>query len=64
LKDCVILINADAYLCPDISAVFIIRSISLIPDMDGSATIKTISTPLSEAITGQPMPGEPSIIAS
>ncbi len=33
------------------------------PDMEGSATISAISTPLSDAITGQPMPGEPSIIA-
>src|SRR5574344_743433 len=48
---------------PNFAAVFMIRSKSLMPDMDGSATIKTISTPLSDAITGQPMPGEPSIIA-
>ncbi len=40
------------------------RSISLIPDMEGSATIKTISTPLKDAITGQPIPGDPSIMAS
>ena len=32
--------------------------------MEGSATIRTKSTPLMEAITGQPIPGEPSIIAS
>src|SRR5690554_3837640 len=37
---------------------------SLIPDMDGSATINTISTPLKDAITGQPIPGDPSIIAN
>src|SRR5690554_1574991 len=37
---------------------------SLIPDMDGSATINTISTPLKDAITGQPIPGEPSIMAN
>ena len=39
------------------------RSMSLMPETDGSATIRTISTPLSEAMTGQPIPGDPSIIA-
>ena len=44
-------------------AVLMIRSMSLIPDKDGSAIISTMSTPLREAITGQPIPGEPSIMA-
>ncbi len=33
------------------------------PDWLGSATISTRSMPLTEAITGQPMPGEPSMMA-
>ncbi|MPN24646.1 hypothetical protein SDC9_172048 [bioreactor metagenome] len=52
-----------AVFVPNFAAVFIMRSISLIPDMEGSATIKTISTPLSDAMTGQPIPGEPSMMA-
>src|SRR5574344_2992632 len=48
----------------NVSAVFMLRSISLIPEIDGSATIKTLFTPLREAMTAQPMPGEPSMMAS
>ena len=44
-------------------AVLIILSISENPDREGSATIKTISTALNEAMTGHPIPGDPSIIA-
>jgi len=45
-----------------ILAVLRILSRSEIPDKEGSATIKTMSTPDSEAITGQPIPGDPSMI--
>jgi hypothetical protein len=45
------------------SPILIIRSISLIPEIEGSATTRTISTPVMDAITGHPIPGEPSIIA-
>ena len=41
-----------------------IRSMSLMPDTEGSATINTMLTPLSEAIAGHPMHGDPSMIAS
>ena len=37
---------------------------SLSPETDGSVTINTMSTPRKEAMTGQPMPGDPSIMAN
>ena len=49
---------------PSFVAVSSTLSISLIPDTEGSATTSTISTPVMEAITGQPIPGEPSITAN
>ena len=53
-----------AALTPNLAAVSSTRFKSLRPDTEGSVTSKTMSTPLKEAITGQPIPGEPSIMAS
>ena len=39
------------------------RSRSLSPDSEGSATSRAAWAPLRVAITGQPMPGEPSMTA-
>ena len=39
-----------------------IRFMSCMPDMVGSATMSTKSTPLIDAMTGHPIPGDPSIM--
>jgi len=44
-------------------AVSMILFKSLIPEREGSVTIKTRSMPDMDAMTGQPMPGDPSIMA-
>lgn len=47
-----------------IDAVRTSRCMSPKPDTEGSVTMSARLTPFIEAITGQPTPGEPSIIAS
>lgn len=48
---------------PRRSAVSSTLSMSLMPDREGSATTSTVCTPVIEAITGHPIPGDPSIMA-
>ena len=57
-------IDTDCQTCLKGSGGFTSRFKSLIPDWLGSATISTRSIPLTDAITGHPMPGDPSIMAS